>query len=71
MDFMANAYTFIERTLPPRGGFFVEWFPNQEPGGKGPEEIPPNGITLKNHPQKLINFEGGSSRGVLLFRVLD
>ena len=48
--------SLIERTTPSRGGFFVGWFPHQEPGGRGP---PP------------INFGGGSSSGVLFFRVLD
>jgi len=28
---------------PPRGGFFVGWFPNQEPTGRGP--------SLNNNPQ--------------------
>jgi len=56
-------YTLIERTPPPQGGFSVGWFPNQEPGGRGPP--------LKSRPPKLINFWGGSSGGVFFLRVLD
>ena len=46
--------TLIERTPPPWGVFFVEWFPKleEEEERRGPPEKP---------PQKLINFGGGSS----------
>jgi len=36
-------------TPPPRGGFFVGWFPNQEHGGRGPP--------LKNDPQNWVGFQ--------------
>jgi len=52
--------TFIERTPPPRGGFCVEWFPNPEPGGRGP--------ILENHPQNwlILGVGAQSSVGVSL-----
>jgi len=58
----ALLHTLIERTPPPRGGFFVGWFPNQKPGGRG--------HTLKNNP-KIDQFWGCSSGCVLFLRVLD
>jgi len=51
----------ILRTPPPRVGFFVGWFPNQEPRGRG--------LPLKNNPNflgKLSFFSGGSSSSGLL-----
>jgi len=43
-------YKLIERNPPPRGGFFVGWFPNQEPWRRGPP--------LKNNPQTGSFFSG-------------
>jgi len=56
----------IERkNPPPPGNFFVGWFPNQEPGGRGPN--------LKNNPQNwsvlgIILQQGSSSSGFLVWK---
>jgi len=58
----------IARTPPLRGSFFIRWFANQEPRGRG--------LYLKNHPQihqNLIDLgfvlqAGSSSSGFLVFK---
>jgi len=51
----------IARTPPLRGSFFIRWFANQEPRGRGPY--------LKNHPQNSSKFNrfGLCSSGRVLF----
>jgi len=52
------------RAPPPPGGVLVGWFPNQEPGGRGPH--------LKNHPQNWsicgVVLQGGSNASRFLIR---
>ena len=56
----------IERTPSPGGGFFVSWFRNQVPGGRGPLWFVWSILGVVLQWVRLVNFGGYSSGGVPL-----